>query len=141
MNEICLICLNSNLKQPLKCEGCAKTFCAVCACLWKIQYDECPQKCSKPWNIIVENAELDGFILCPNCNRLGSIKCPKFSCRKMITYENVVCSKSLYCNFCKNILSLYKATNSDHKECDTWQNSFYFYCNTCDKKFCDCVLN
>lgn len=144
MENSCPICLNSEIIDSIQCKKCQTLFCKKCALLWKISHDECPLKCSKPWEIdlsfILKSKIHEGFIICPLCLRLGSLLCPKPSCRTQISYEEVIMDKSIGCTICGGSIKLYFAAT--HPNCDgTWNNSFYFFCVKCDQKFCNCILS
>lgn len=139
----CPICLNidQNKNDFITCNTCKNSFCKQCALLWKIDRNECPFKCSSPWDLdlsFLSNDNTDGFIICPLCSRLGSLLCPKASCRTKIIYEEDKNCDSILCAFCRDEVKLYCATK--HGDCSTWNDSFYFYCEKCDKKFCNCII-
>ena len=140
--DICPICNTDSLVDPLKCKTCSKSFCSKCAFLWKISKNQCPMKCSSaPWNIEIPDdfsGDYDGFIFCPKCKRLGSLKCPKSSCRSQINFQETTTQKSLPCPICNKTLKFFQAV--PHDNCEIWSNSFYFFCQVCNQKFCDCII-
>ena len=139
-NKPCPICLIDEIKEPLQCKGCCNFFCKKCVLLWKINNDNCPLKCSNPWNIEIDikTDDYDGFILCPKCNRLGSLLCPRSGCRRKIDFREENYADIIICEFCEKKLKFFKAV--PHEKCDSWSSAFYFYCEECDKKFCDCII-
>ena len=136
----CLICMNEII-DPVSCDGCGKTFCQKCALFWKIFNDFCPLKCSNPWKIKIEmkNNNYEGFINCPNCKRIGSLLCPKSTCRQIIDFKPAIHNfETLNCQNCSQKLIFYQSL--PHKSCETWSNAFYYQCETCLQKYCDCVI-
>ena len=137
----CIICMNEAI-DPVLCDGCGKNFCKKCALFWKIFHDVCPLKCSKPWKIKIEmeNNNYEGFIHCPNCKRIGSLLCPKSTCRKIIDFEPAPhpSSETLNCQNCDQGLKLYQSI--PHESCETWSNTFFYKCEKCLQKYCDCVI-
>eukprot|EP00009_Paramoeba_aestuarina_P002380 CAMPEP_0201507698 /NCGR_PEP_ID=MMETSP0161_2-20130828/1290_1 /ASSEMBLY_ACC=CAM_ASM_000251 /TAXON_ID=180227 /ORGANISM="Neoparamoeba aestuarina, Strain SoJaBio B1-5/56/2" /LENGTH=224 /DNA_ID=CAMNT_0047902135 /DNA_START=178 /DNA_END=848 /DNA_ORIENTATION=- len=106
-----------------------------CALKWKLYQNECPHRCSKPWT--VPAADVAGFIHCPTCGQLGSLKC-------------CICEK--YYDFCPIHESVYKCVSCDvnlwyyrsapHPECKRSRlpdSRVYFACHKCDKKYCPCI--
>ena len=136
----CPICLSEKpVSDSIKCLKCTTSFCKSCAYTWKITNNTCPMKCPAPWDIDIDTKEYDGFIFCPACRRIGSILCPKLTCRYKIIYEknDNIKKKMYFCMYCQGELEYYHSKM--HENCDYWQSSFYFYCGKCDKKFCDCI--
>lgn len=137
----CPICLIEIITDPIKCINCKNSFCKKCAFFWQIVKDECPLKCSSsPWKLDLEQnlkEEFDGFIKCPYCHRLGSLKCPKTSCRQQISFEEKLKKTKIVCKICNEELKLFVAL--PHQNCNTWNKSFYFFCECCQTKICDCI--
>jgi len=118
--DICPICLSDPLIDAVKCKTCSKSFCQKCVLLWKISGD------------------YDGFIICPGCKQLGSLRCPKSSCRLHIDYVEIPLVQHFLCKICQKQMKYFQAL--PHLDCDFWNRSFYFWCEMCDKKFCNCIM-
>lgn len=110
------LAIDGRRKRLLCCHVCHNAFCERCVLYWKITKDECPTRCSRPWDIDVpplpdrsihlssepapatsddanyqsEEDVWDGFIKCPRCARLGCLLCSNISCRIRITFEPVL---------------------------------------------------
>ena len=137
-SSTCPICLTpKSPSDSIKCSTCLTSFCKKCAFFWKIFHDICPLKCSSPWLIDYTFDEYDGFFFCYSCKRLGSLLCPKSTCRFPIKFIKVAINKTYFCEICYEKLCYFEAT--PHEKCEMWQKSFYFHCKNCEKKYCDCI--
>ena len=138
--DICPICNTDSLEDPLKCKTCKKSFCSKCAYLWKISKNQCPMRCSSaPWNIEIPDdfsGDYDGFIFCQKCKSLGSLKCPKPSCRSKINFQEITTPKCIPCPICNKALQLF---HSLPHNCEI-SKTFYYFCYVCNQKFCNCIL-
>lgn len=141
--ETCPICLLNPIHDPVKCKNCSNVFCKECSFIWKIKINHCPLRCSDgPWELEESNdseiptKEYKGFIFCPSCKRLGSLRCPRASCRAQITFVERGESE-LSCPSCSTQLRLFNAV--PHENCQKWKNAFYYFCVSCENKYCNCI--
>lgn len=141
INNQCMICLSNEIKDPIKCKGCNKFFCQICVCEWKILKDECPQKCSKPWNIDLPpiNIPQEGFITCAKCNKIRTLLCRNSQCKQLLSFKKEECINCVQCSQCSNDLKLYISNKNLHFNCRHSQTILYFSCPICQVKYCDCL--
>ena len=77
--DVCVICNEEikslgKVKQNFKDAKVISPCCGIalhlsCALKWKLKQNECPYRCCSPWPLPA--VDVDGFIHCPICERLG----------------------------------------------------------------------
>ena len=138
----CTICYESE-RDLNECERCRQQFCLLCTLYWKLSQDTCPQCRTEPWPIEVPHLvsnHYEGFIQCPNCRRIGCLRCRNSSCREPLQFELLTAAgfqehipTEHFCT-CRRLLDLYKAI----PHCSSNDEIYYWYCSACDLKYCGC---